>query len=93
MLCRLRASCHMSGLQSPQHKWEMYAQVDEEFGRGKDASQVGTTAVVALVGDRQLYIGNCGGALLLPPPWLSGILCLPDSCPLPRLSSAKTSTS
>lgn len=36
------------------------SQVDEEFGRAKDASQVGTTAVVALVGDRQLYVGNCG---------------------------------
>lgn len=46
----------------------MDAQVDEEFGRAKDASQVGTTAVVALVGDRQLYIGNCGGGAALAPP-------------------------
>ncbi len=29
------------------------------------AMQVGTTAVVALVGDRQLYIGNCGAFLVL----------------------------
>lgn len=39
---------------------DAFSKVDEEFGRAKDASQVGTTAVVALVGDRQLYVGNCG---------------------------------
>ncbi len=25
-----------------------------------NAALVGTTAVVALIGDRQLYVGNCG---------------------------------
>ena len=35
-------------------------QTDEEFGKANNAALVGTTAVVALVGDRQLYIGNCG---------------------------------
>ena len=30
--------------------------------------QVGTTAVVALVGDRQLYIGNCGAYPSCPHP-------------------------
>lgn len=39
---------------------EAFSKVDEEFGKKQDQSQVGTTAVVALVGDRQLYIGNCG---------------------------------
>lgn len=39
---------------------EAFSKVDEEFGRAKEAAQVGTTAVVALVGDRQLYVGNCG---------------------------------
>jgi protein phosphatase 2C len=39
---------------------EAFSKVDEEFGKKQDQAQVGTTAVVALVGDRQLYIGNCG---------------------------------
>lgn len=39
---------------------ELYPQTDEEFGKANNAALVGTTAVVALVGDRQLYIGNCG---------------------------------
>ena len=49
-----------------------FIRVDEALAKATDAAQVGTTAVVALVGDRQLYIGNCG-TLLLPPilssPW------------------------
>lgn len=44
---------------------EAFSKVDEEFGKKQDQSQVGTTAVVALVGDRQLYIGNCGACCLL----------------------------
>ena len=47
---------------------EAFFKVDEEFGRAKDAAQVGTTAVVALVGDRQLYVGNCGAPLTRHPP-------------------------
>jgi Protein phosphatase 2C len=45
---------------------EAFSKVDEEFGKKQDQSQVGTTAVVALVGDRQLYIGNCGACSLYP---------------------------
>ena len=37
-----------------------FLKTDEEFGKADNAALVGTTAVVALVGDRQLYIGNCG---------------------------------
>lgn len=44
---------------------EAFSKVDEEFGKKEDQSQVGTTAVVALVGDRQLYIGNCGASFVL----------------------------
>ena len=33
---------------------------DEEFGKADNAALVGTTAVVALVGSRQLYVANCG---------------------------------
>jgi serine/threonine protein phosphatase PrpC len=39
---------------------DAFVRVDEELAQATDAAQVGTTAVVALVGDRQLYIGNCG---------------------------------
>lgn len=33
---------------------------DEEFGKADNAALVGTTAVVALIGSRQLYVANCG---------------------------------
>ena len=47
-----------------------FLKTDEEFGKADNAALVGTTAVIALVGDRQLYIGNCGA----PPCFLnSGI--------------------
>ena len=39
---------------------QAFIRVDEELGKATDAAQVGSTAVVALVGARQLYIGNCG---------------------------------
>ena len=39
---------------------DAFVRVDEELAKATDAAQVGTTAVVALVGDRQLYVGNCG---------------------------------
>jgi Protein phosphatase 2C len=37
-----------------------FTRTDEEFGKADNAALVGTTAVVALVGDRQLYVANCG---------------------------------
>jgi hypothetical protein len=54
---------------------EAFSKVDEEFGKKQDQSQVGTTAVVALVGDRQLYIGNCGARVFK-------LLLLCDTCSL-----------
>lgn len=41
---------------------EAFSKVDEEFGKSGDGerTQIGSTAVVALVGRRQIYIGNCG---------------------------------
>ena len=42
---------------------DAFVRVDEELAKATDAAQVGTTAVVALVGDRQLYVGNCGACL------------------------------
>lgn len=44
---------------------EAFTKVDEEFGRSTDyeMTQVGSTAVVALVGRRQLFIGNCGASI------------------------------
>ena len=44
-----------------------FNRTDEEFGKADNAALVGTTAVVALVGSRQLYVANCGMRLLL---WL-----------------------
>jgi protein phosphatase 2C len=37
-----------------------FNRTDEEFGKADNAALVGTTAVVTLVGSRQLYIANCG---------------------------------
>lgn len=37
-----------------------FTRADEEFGKADNAALVGTTAVVALVGSRQLYVANCG---------------------------------
>ena len=37
-----------------------FNRTDEEFGKADNAALVGTTAVVALVGSRQLYVANCG---------------------------------
>ncbi len=37
-----------------------FTKADEEFGKADNAALVGTTAVVALVGSRQLYVANCG---------------------------------
>ena len=45
-----------------------FLKTDEEFGKADNAALVGTTAVVALVGDRQLYIGNCGAHFHLVQP-------------------------
>ena len=39
---------------------DAFNRTDEEFGKADNAALVGTTAVVALVGSRQLYIANCG---------------------------------
>ena len=41
-----------------------FNRTDEEFGKADNAALVGTTAIVALVGSRQLYVANCG----VPPP-------------------------
>ena len=37
-----------------------FTKADEEFGKADNAALVGTTAVVALVGSRQLFVANCG---------------------------------
>jgi hypothetical protein len=37
-----------------------FNRTDEEFGKADNAALVGTTAVVALVGSRHLYVANCG---------------------------------
>lgn len=37
---------------------------DEDFAQAENAALVGTTAVVALVGTRMLYVANCGECLL-----------------------------
>lgn len=37
-----------------------FTRADEEFGKADNAALVGTTAVVALVGSKQLYVANCG---------------------------------
>ena len=50
----------IKALQPPSLSPAGAVQTDEEFGKADNAALVGTTAVVALVGDRQLYIGNCG---------------------------------
>lgn len=39
---------------------EAFCKTDEAFGKDENANLVGTTAVVALVGSRQLYVANCG---------------------------------
>jgi len=76
-----------------------FLKTDEEFGKADNAALVGTTAVVALVGDRQLYIGNCG-ALQWPPEngrivarqqWVADCLqiCYLRSCTVPSSSSAR----
>jgi len=40
-----------------------FNRTDEEFGKADNAALVGTTAVVALVGSRHLYVANCGARL------------------------------
>ena len=42
---------------------DAFNRTDEEFGKADNAALVGTTAVVALVGSRQLYVANCGKSL------------------------------
>lgn len=39
---------------------DAFNRTDEEFAKADNAALVGTTAVVALVGTRQLYVANCG---------------------------------
>ena len=41
-----------------------FNRTDEEFGKADNAALVGTTAVVTLVGSRQLYVANCGESCL-----------------------------
>jgi hypothetical protein len=44
---------------------DAFNRTDEEFGKADNAALVGTTAVVALVGSRQLYVANCGECCFL----------------------------
>lgn len=46
---------------------DAFNRTDEEFGKADNAALVGTTAVVALVGSRQLYVANCGESPLACP--------------------------
>ena len=41
-----------------------FSQTDEDFGKADNSALVGTTAVVALVGQRQMYVANCGASLV-----------------------------
>ena len=43
-----------------------FNRTDEEFGKADNAALVGTTAVVTLVGSRQLYVANCGERTVHP---------------------------
>lgn len=52
------APCSTSKFQSA--LTNAFTKADEEFGKADNAALVGTTAVVALVGSRQLYVANCG---------------------------------
>lgn len=52
------APCSASNFQSA--LTNAFTKADEEFGKADNAALVGTTAVVALVGSRQLYVANCG---------------------------------
>lgn len=52
------APCNASKFQSA--LTNAFTKADEEFGKADNAALVGTTAVVALVGSRQLYVANCG---------------------------------
>ena len=52
------APCSASKFQSA--LTNAFTKADEEFGKADNAALVGTTAVVALVGSRQLYVANCG---------------------------------
>lgn len=45
---------------------DAFNRTDEEFGKADNAALVGTTAVVALVGSRQLYVANCGASKFFP---------------------------
>lgn len=56
---------------------DAFNRTDEEFGKADNAALVGTTAVVALVGSRQLYVANCGGS---PVCTLSYSLCYSCLC-------------
>lgn len=56
------APCSASKFQSA--LTNAFTKADEEFGKADNAALVGTTAVVALVGNRQLYVANCGERLL-----------------------------
>lgn len=57
------APCSASTFQSA--LTNAFTKADEEFGKADNAALVGTTAVVALVGNRQLYVANCGRSHLL----------------------------
>ena len=52
--CRSTAECFEAALTTA------FSQTDEDFGKADNSALVGTTAVVALVGQRQLFVANCG---------------------------------
>lgn len=74
------APCSASKFQSA--LTNAFTKADEEFGKADNAALVGTTAVVALVGSRQLYVANCGElhTQLMQPragfTWRSGVSCV-----------------
>ena len=68
-----------------------FNRTDAEFGLLDSAALVGTTAVVTLVGSRQLYIANCGEQelpsssswYLAPYIWVTSS-CIPIKVNMPR---------
>ena len=59
-LAKLEADIACSAEKFESALTDAFNRTDEEFGKEDNAALVGTTAVVALVGSRQLYVANCG---------------------------------
>lgn len=62
---------------------EAFCKTDQEFGESDNAALVGTTAVVALVGSRQLYVANCGTCTLPPSDAIPRASCRRQAAPPP----------